>query len=350
MSKAKKSSPIITNRPEPSISDRLFVFSQFPYDYAHFPLEITAGISLVQRPGHGVISEESLALYRYALPELNIPGVGCPNACIRISSQVKNQNKAFWLFLFSLRLVRPLQIGVSGSFLVMQNHITDPALYRISARINLGSPGPSPTNLEIYQLNDIKNAAKIYKKLCQILQKSNKKRYRRIINAINDFSAITTGQISLYSIIYSSLFSVLDGLFGSPAKGKQLGNRVQHFLEKIYPKPKHLGDWISVRYTEKRNPGSHGNPDFWLTSSGKYYQTDITQKKYSEILKLHEIVRLSFLGLLGFGPRILEEHSQIAWDFNSFFQKNQASHVFLVGQKPYLNHPYRSRRSRAILP
>ncbi len=320
---------------------QLFLFTHFPYDYAEFPLEITKGISLVQRPGKEGLSEEELACCRYALPELNFNATNCPNACIRISPEMKSQTQTFWLFVFALRLVKPLSIGVSGACFEDNGHIHDPSIYRFVSKINCGSSG---STADRYSKEDIQKAAKIYQRLCWILK--NKRKFRRVDHAISEFNAVTTGQVSLYSFVLGALFDVLEALFASPADGKYLGRRIKNFLKEIFPRSSNLDIWIEQLYKKKRNNQSHGNPDFWAIDA-KRYRPQVTQEKYSEVLKLHEIARIAFLGLLGWNEKQLHDlsskkHSGI-WDFNRFFDENKPSKTYLIGQKPYLTHGYKSK-------
>ena len=133
-------------------------------------------------------------------------------------------------------------------------------------------------SFEQYSEEDIQKAAKIYQRLCWL--RKNKSKFSRLDHAISEFSAVTTGQISLYSFVLGALFDVLEALFASPGKGKHLGKRIKNFLKEIFPRSSNLDKWIEELYEKKRSEQAHGNPAFWNKDVNRY-RPQVTKKKYS---------------------------------------------------------------------
>jgi len=198
--------------------DKFFLFSEFPYDYKVFPLPILKGIDLTWRPSehelYQIDNEDRLYPYRYILPMINC-GINPPNACIRISSNIRNQDELFFQTILALRLVKHLRIGFSGSFIHTKNKPCDSLhLHWLSTKINVGDHN------ETYTAEDFKVAVEILKKIRKF--KNKPKLYSRISLAIDSFSQIAVSGATSYSMVYQELFSCLGILFGSEHNAEKL--------------------------------------------------------------------------------------------------------------------------------
>ncbi len=321
--------------------DKLFLFSDFPYDYEIFPLKITDGVDLIRRPTehelYQIDNEDRYHPYRYVLPMINY-GSNPPQRCIRISSNIRNQDALFFQIILALRLVKPIKIGFSGSFIYTKSDTCKlPVLYWLFTRINVGDKHHN----EKYTAEDFKLATKILKKIRGFKNKPHL--YSRISMAIDSFGQATTWGTTSYSMAYQELFTCLGILFASEHKAEELGKLVYSFLKNVVPRSSYIGEWVSKNYEKKRNKIAHGNPEFWM--SNNQFRPGVSLRKYEELLKLHGIVRLCLLGFLGLKYDQLKDHNQRKLNkLKDFLSKLSASPIFLTNPKIRTDHPYQKGR------
>jgi hypothetical protein len=280
--------------------DKIFLFSHFSYDYEVLPFTIIDGADFIIRP-----SEQDLynindrdKPYRYALPLLNL-SIGIPHVCIRISSKHSKQDELFGDIILALRLLRPLNIGISGSFSYHKEQpCADPALNPLITMINTSSLHKGLVSNDCYTSDDFKAIAKLLKKI-----RGFRKKFRRLKTALNSFGHVTIGVSKSYSMMYQELFACLGMLFGSEHKAKNLGNHAARFL-----KSKKIGEWVEFNYCKKRNNVVHGNPEFWIPQ--QRFSSFVSMKKQEDLFNLHEIVRWSLLGFIGMKYRELDGYNE----------------------------------------
>ncbi len=330
--------------------DRIFLFNDLPGTPNALPFSIAKGIQLILCPSeYWNNDDDALKSYRYIFPLANF-NIPCRNISICISQHIDNQDEAFSLFLLALRLVKPLPINVSGAFTYLnKNQFDENSLLLLWRQTLINSGFPYKTGLkDEYNNNDFNRAKHLYNRILDL--KKHPRQYRRLLWAIIWFKEVTLGVSNSYSMLYQGLFSSLEAFFGSPSKAKILKNRVSTFLTKIYGnhRAKVLGEFIYNEYKNKRNKVSHGNPLFHSTNVK--LSSPLPLKKYKELLKLHEITRITLLGFLGWNEIQLKKHSSIEFgpqkleEFNNFFQNEKASTLFLCNKKMYLQHPYKSNK------
>jgi hypothetical protein len=331
--------------------DKIFLFTAFSYDYSMLPLNIMEGVDLIKRPEEDDLYSVSDVIrpYCYALPALSV-NMPVPHVCIRISSKYSNQDEIFWDLILALRLLKPLHIGVSGSFIYSAvDKCANPALYNLFSVLNAEDiykiSRPEATHRPSYQYMsaDFKIVAQLLKKIRSLRCKPSKN--KRLLNALHSFGSITRGQGTTYSIIFDELFKVLGSLFAS-AKSARLGYSVDEFFMDVQLRKKTWGKWVTLQYTNKRNKVSHGNPMYLM--SGNKFSFLIGKTQYYDLFKLHEIARLSLLGFLGLSNKQLDGHSQktVADQENlekskNFLKQLKTSPEFLKNQTMWAKKPIR---------
>ncbi|TET36750.1 hypothetical protein E3J61_00310 [Candidatus Dependentiae bacterium] len=332
------------------VGDRVFLFK-----YQHWgglgvpdalPFTIAKGIQLILCPEKYWNNDDALNSYRFIFPEANFNERPF-NLSVCISQKVENQDEVFSDFILALRLVKPLPIHVSGAFTYQgKNRFDNPVLWWRQTIINTGFPRKTG-RIDQYNEDDFKKARNIYGRIQEL--KKHPRKYRRLLWAIIWFQEVTLGVSTSYSMLYQDLFVSLEGFFGSPGKATKLGQRVSGFLAGIYSpaKAERLGEFIYDQYEKKRNNISHGNPAF----NASIGRGSLSLAKYRELLKIHEIARVTLLGFLGWNEGWLKEHSLVEFgpskrgEFDNFFSDKKASSLFLGNNKKLcLQIPYESRR------
>lgn len=317
--------------------DKIFLFSEFSYDFKTLPLQIVEGVDLIYTPSEYELYslDNNDKPFRYVNPLLNIPACGIKKCCIRISSKIKNQDEIFWQIILAFRLIKPLFIGISGSFKYTENDkCSEPSLYWIFSRINSASLQNGIQKDEVYSAEDFKIVAKILKQI-----RVSIKHFKRLKLAIASFTQITSGQSISYSMLYHELFACLEALFGSPYSGYFLSKRAYGFLQdQNCIVGCDFKKWLEEEYKNGRNNVSHGNPDYWMVKNK--VQLSISGKRYSDLLKLHEIARLCILGFLGLRYTQLKGYNDTFEQKTTFFNELRASSLFLKNQKMFEKHLY----------
>lgn len=326
--------------------DTFFLFAHFPYDYSDsLPLQIIKGVDLVSRPVEWELVDavssagDKYRPYCYVLPLQSLP-VGSPLACIRISSNIPDPHAMFWQVILALRLIKPLQIGVSGAFTYTSNiSMQHPGLYWIFTPLNCSNVCNSLDPNNCYTGEDFIIAAQLLKEFQRI--NSQAQSLSRMALALDSFGQVTIGRSTSYSMIYLGLFASLESLFYSVAKAERLGPCVSNFLASVMPREEAfaIGEWVEAEYGKGRNNLSHGNPYYYMEKG--QFCPGISCDRYSELLKLHEIVRICLLAFLGLTDDELRKHSMIK---SKSVENNSApilgSKIYLANIKMRLDHPY----------
>lgn len=244
-------------------------------------------------------------LDRKDLPEL-APGVfpGYPFSkpaplCLRSPATGVGQwrlpsDVLFFLTLHALRLCKPAEIKIEGSFeLGRGSDIKSMTLFHLT------SPWKPEDNANYYTAKDIKFSEKVAQRQLDLWGL----KYKRINSAMVLFSQVTCGFSKSFQMSYLALFAALEALFVPKGKkAKTLACRAANFLSPFnFPE---LKDWLEKEYECGRNDLVHGVQDVvpWAK--------DLSPEKAVALGRLHEITRLSILGFMSLGDNQLESLSK----------------------------------------
>ncbi len=301
-------------------SKKVYLFAKFPYDYKTIPpVDILDGVVLERKFNPSLIYSHStyqenkhLRPYEYVLPAINM--FPLPNVSIQISLAIHNPDQLFWTFMLALRLIKNLEINVSGSFIYSEEDpCASPTLYNIATQINF-----NPNN-DSYNFNDFVIAAELVNKIISLQNQEDQ--FKRLTHSIVLFAQVATGRSTSYQMMYLALWSSLDGLLGSPGEAKNLSATWKDFFKDQINNFDEISTFIEKRYANGRNLLSHGNVQFW-----KNY----TENQDVELAVLYDIVKITILGFIGLTNEELRKISvNSAKKIQNAIRCNKASRYYL---------------------
>lgn len=287
------------------VGDIFLLFRELPFQFdQHLPLTIAPNVYLDSTPHAILASADPHALADFVLPGYNLPGMGVPNCCMRVSPIQEGQryeaNDILFLSVLSLRLQAPIVINIAGRFELgpAGDLLQNPGLFNLTTSWQ-------PKCNRRYSGKDICAASEIAAQICQVDQLVKP---IRLMSAIALFSQVSCGLVQSLQLACLGLFSALEALFvPKPQKGNRadcLGRRVASFLFNFDPNQS-LERWVTAEYIHVRSQIAHGIHDL------KPFRPTLEERQ-SVFGQLHEITRLCILGFLSLDCSDLERLSRVS--------------------------------------
>lgn len=268
------------------VGDRVLLFHDLPYDYQEQLPSVVAGSLSLDATPQGRLARHPPTT-AFLLPGYGLP-IGINNCCL-IDSEPDGENPdlSFFTYLTALRLWKPVFIGVGGSFTVLDGEnefFFGSPLKGYGGKASGGRYVGDPLGIA-----DFRAAGRIYHLGISIDEQAE----RKLMSAWLCFSQVTLGSVGAYQSAIITLFSALEGFFtNGTSRPRDLARRVARFLDR---KREDFGfdieAWMRSAYGDLRNRYAHGRYD-------AVPGTNLRPERAIDFHRLHEIVRLSILGLL----------------------------------------------------
>ena len=266
--------------------DRVLLFHDLPYDFEEQLPAVVAGSLTLQATPQGRLARHPPTA-AFLLPGYGLP-VGINNCCLVDSApDQENPDLLFFNFLTALRLWKPIYINVGGSFTVLNG---ENEFFFGSPLKGYGAKSAGGQYRDgALSIDDFRRAARIREAMAALDDGGE----RKLMTAWLCFSQVTLGSVGAYQASIITLFAALEAFFtNGNSQPHDLAKRVSRFLQRKNDQfTFDVEEWLRETYVALRGRYAHGRYDALPGMS-------LRLERAQDFHRLHEIARLSVLGLL----------------------------------------------------